>query len=48
MSKVQTGQIIEFYSNTCKVAGENQTFKCQIQGRIDLVVGDFCHHRAIR
>jgi ribosome biogenesis GTPase len=41
MSKVQTGQIIEFYSNTCKVAGENQTFKCQIQGRIDLVVGDF-------
>jgi len=41
MIKVQTGQIIEFYSNTCRVAGTTGTFKCRIQGRIDLVVGDF-------
>ena len=41
MSKVQTGQIIEFYSNTCKVAGVSENYKCCIQGRIDLVVGDF-------
>ena len=41
MIKVQTGQIIEFYSNTCSVAGTTDTFKCRIQGRIDLVVGDF-------
>ena len=41
MTKVQTGQIIEFYSNTCRVAGTTDTFKCRIQGRIDLVVGDF-------
>ena len=41
MIKVQTGQIIEFYSNTCRVAGTTDTFKCRIQGRIDLVVGDF-------
>jgi len=41
MIKVQTGQIIEFYSNTCRVAGTSDTFKCRIQGRIDLVVGDF-------
>ena len=41
MIKVQTGQIIEFYSNTCRVAGTTDTFKCSIQGRIDLVVGDF-------
>lgn len=40
MIKVQTGQIIEFYSNTCRVAGTSDTFKCRIQGRIDLVVGD--------
>ena len=40
MSKVQTGQIIEFYSNTCKVLVTNKEYKCQIQGRIDLVVGD--------
>ena len=41
MIKVQTGQIIEFYSNTCRVAVSSSTFKCRIQGRIDLVVGDF-------
>ena len=41
MIKVQTGQIIEFYSDTCRVAGTSDTFKCRIQGRIDLVVGDF-------
>ena len=41
MIKVQTGQIIEFYSNTCRVAGTTGTYKCRIQGRIDLVVGDF-------
>jgi len=41
MIKVQIGQIIEFYSNTCRVAGTTDTFKCRIQGRIDLVVGDF-------
>jgi ribosome biogenesis GTPase len=41
MIKVQSGQIIEFYSNTCRVAGTTDTFKCRIQGRIDLVVGDF-------
>ena len=41
MKKVQTGQIIEFYSNTCRVAVSSSTFKCRIQGRIDLVVGDF-------
>ena len=41
MIKVQTGQIIEFYSNTCRVAGTTDSFKCRIQGRIDLVVGDF-------
>ncbi|MDO7543535.1 MAG: ribosome small subunit-dependent GTPase A, partial [Gammaproteobacteria bacterium] len=26
---------------TCRVAGTTDTFKCRIQGRIDLVVGDF-------
>ena len=41
MIKVQTGQIIEFYSNTCRVAGTTDTFKCRIKGRIELVVGDF-------
>jgi len=40
MLKVQTGQIIEFYSNTCCVASAGKEFKCNIQGRINLVVGD--------
>jgi ribosome biogenesis GTPase len=40
MLKVQTGQIIEFYSNSCCVASEGKEFKCTIQGRINLVVGD--------
>ena len=41
MRKVQTGQIIEYYSNTCRVAATDGIFKCRIQGRIELVVGDF-------
>jgi ribosome biogenesis GTPase len=40
MLKVQTGQIIEFYSNSCCVASADKEFKCTIQGRINLVVGD--------
>ena len=40
MLKVQTGQIIEFYSNSCCVASAGKEFKCTIQGRINLVVGD--------
>lgn len=40
MLKVQTGQIIEFYSNSCCVASGGKEFKCTIQGRINLVVGD--------
>ena len=40
MIKVQTGQIIEFYSNSCCVASAGKEFKCTIQGRINLVVGD--------
>jgi len=41
MRKVQTGQIIEYYSNTCRVVATDGIFKCRIQGRIELVVGDF-------
>ena len=40
MLKVQTGQIIEFYSTSCCVASGGKEFKCAIQGRINLVVGD--------
>ena len=40
MLKVQTGQIIEFYSNSCCVASGGKEFKCAIEGRINLVVGD--------
>ena len=40
MLKVQTGQIVEFYSNSCCVASAGKEFKCTIQGRINLVVGD--------
>ena len=40
MIKVQTGQIVEFYSNSCSVASEGEEFKCKIRGRINLVVGD--------
>ena len=40
MLKVQTGQIIEFYSNSCCVASAGKEFKCTILGRINLVVGD--------
>ena len=40
MLKVQTGQIVEFYSNSCCVMSEAKEHKCKIQGRINLVVGD--------
>jgi len=40
MIKVQTGQIVEFYSNSCSVVSEGKEFKCKIRGRINLVVGD--------
>ena len=40
MLKVQTGQIVEFYSNSCCVVSEGKELKCKIQGRINLVVGD--------
>jgi ribosome biogenesis GTPase len=40
MLKVQTGQIVEFYSNSCCVVSEGKEFRCKIQGRINLVVGD--------
>ena len=40
MLKVQTGQIVEFYSNSCCVMSEGIEYKCKIQGRINLVVGD--------
>ena len=40
MLKVQTGQIVEFYSNSCCVMSEGKEYKCKIQGRINLVVGD--------
>ena len=40
MLKVQTGQIVEFYSNSCCVMSEGKEHKCKIQGRINLVVGD--------
>ena len=40
MLKVQTGQIIEFYSNSCCVLSKGKEIKCKIHGRINLVVGD--------
>ena len=40
MLKVQTGQIVEFYSNSCCVMSEGKEHKCKILGRINLVVGD--------
>ena len=40
MIKVQTGQIVEFYSNSCSVVSKGKEFKCKIRGRINLVVGD--------
>ena len=40
MIKVQTGQIVEFYSNSCSVVSGGKEFKCKIRGRINLVVGD--------
>ena len=40
MIKVQTGQIVEFYSNSCSVLSNGKEFKCKIRGRINLVVGD--------
>ncbi len=47
MLKVQTGQIIEFYSNSCCVASASKEFKCTIQGRINLVVGDLVEFKII-
>ena len=41
MLKLQTGQVVEFYSNSCCVVSEGKEFKCKILGRINLVVGDF-------
>ena len=41
MLKVQTGQIVEFYSNSCLVLSEDKEIKCKILGRISLVVGDW-------
>ncbi len=41
MLKVQIGQIVEFYSNSCDVVANGRNYKCKIQGRINLVVGDF-------
>jgi len=40
MLKVQTGQIVEFYSNSCCVVSKGKELRCKIQGRINLVVGD--------
>ena len=40
MLKVQTGQIVEFYSNSCLVLSQDKEIKCEILGRISLVVGD--------
>ena len=40
MIKVQTGQVVEFYSNSCSVLSNGKEFKCKIRGRINLVVGD--------
>ncbi|MDC1012868.1 ribosome small subunit-dependent GTPase A [Gammaproteobacteria bacterium] len=40
MLKVQTGQIVEFYSNSCCVVSEGKELRCKIRGRINLVVGD--------
>ena len=40
MLKVQTGQIVEFYSNSCLVFSKDKEIKCEILGRISLVVGD--------
>jgi len=40
MLKLQIGQIVEFYSNSCCVVSEGKEFRCKIQGRINLVVGD--------
>ena len=40
MLKVQTGQIVEFYSNSCCVVSEGKDLRCKIRGRINLVVGD--------
>ena len=40
MLKVQTGQIVEFYSSSCLVLSEDKEIKCEILGRISLVLGD--------
>ena len=41
MEKVQTGRVIEFYSNSCLVELNGLNVKCSILGKQDIVVGDF-------
>ena len=40
MGKVQTGRVIEFYSNSCLVDINGQKLPCSILGKQDIVVGD--------
>lgn len=40
MQKVQTGRVIEFYSNTCLVDIDGLAVQCAIFGKQDIVVGD--------
>jgi ribosome biogenesis GTPase len=41
MKKVQTGRVIEFYSNRCLVEINGIKTQCAILGKQDIVVGDF-------
>ena len=40
MEKVQTGRVIEFYSNSCLVDIDGLKTQCSILGKQDIVVGD--------
>jgi len=40
MEKVQTGRVIEFYSNSCLVDANGFKAQCSILGKQDIVVGD--------
>tara|TARA_B100000029_G_scaffold513303_1_gene612455 strand:+ start:35794 stop:36660 length:867 start_codon:yes stop_codon:yes gene_type:complete len=40
MKKVQTGMVIEFYSNSCLVRFNNKNFNCKIKKKLPVVVGD--------
>ena len=40
MEKVQTGRVIEFYSNSCLVDTNDLKIQCSILGKQDIVVGD--------